>query len=88
MYAGIQELVWLRGVMKELKCELTKPTPFLVDSQSAKDLAENPVFHKRSKHIDIKYHWIREHVNPGGFETATLHHCRTDRMAADISRSP
>jgi hypothetical protein len=84
MYAGIQELVWLRGVMKELKCELTDPTPFLVDSQSAKDLAENPVFHKRSKHIDIKYHWIREHVNPGGFETATLHHCRTDRMAADI----
>ena len=42
------------------------------------------VFHKRSKHIDIKYHWIREHVNPGGFETAQLHHCRTDRMAADI----
>jgi hypothetical protein len=34
-----------KGVMKELKCEITVPTPFLVDSQSGKDLAENPVFH-------------------------------------------
>jgi hypothetical protein len=44
----------------------------LVDSQSGKDLAENPVFYKRSKHIDIKYHWIREHVKPGRFETANM----------------
>jgi hypothetical protein len=75
LYADfIQELVWLRGVMKDLKCEITVPTiPFLLDSQSAKDLAENPLFHKRSKHIDINYHWIREHINRGGFETAQLH---------------
>ena len=84
LYAGLHELVWIRGVMKELKCPLSEPTPFLVDSKSALDLAHNPVFHKRSKHIDIKYHWIREHVNPGGFETATLVHCKTLRMAADI----
>jgi hypothetical protein len=82
--AAMQELVWLRGVIKELKCEITVPTPFLVDSQSAKDLAENPVFYKRSKHIDIKYHWIREHVNSGGFETAKLYHCQTNCIAADI----
>jgi hypothetical protein len=84
LYAGMQELVWLRGVIKELKCEISVPIPFLVDNQSARDLAESPVCHQRSKHIDIKYHWIREHVNLGGFKTAKLHHCRTDRMAADI----
>ena len=39
-----------------------KPTPFFIDSQSAEDLALNPVFHKQSKHIEIKYHGIREHV--------------------------
>ena len=37
-----------------------KVTPFLIDSDSAIKLAENPKFHKRSKHIDITYHFIRE----------------------------
>ena len=87
MYAGMQELVWLRGVLKELKCPLDEPTPFLVDSKSAKDLALNPVYHGRSKHIDIKYHWFRHHTSldiPDGFRTATLYHCGTFDMSADI----
>jgi len=85
LYAGIQELVWLRGVLSELKCTLSEPTPFLVDSKSAQDLAGNPVYHKRSKHIDIKYHWLREHTNTDGqFKTATLHHVSTLEMSADI----
>ena len=82
-YAALQELVWLRGVFKELGLLVAKPTPFFMDSKSAKDLSENPVYHKRSKHIDIKYHWIREHVN-GKFPTAKLIHVSTDDMAADI----
>eukprot|EP00602_Paraphysomonas_sp_CaronLab_P004809 CAMPEP_0185023452 /NCGR_PEP_ID=MMETSP1103-20130426/6129_1 /TAXON_ID=36769 /ORGANISM="Paraphysomonas bandaiensis, Strain Caron Lab Isolate" /LENGTH=1343 /DNA_ID=CAMNT_0027556055 /DNA_START=49 /DNA_END=4080 /DNA_ORIENTATION=+ len=82
-YAAMQELVWLRGVFKELGLLVAKPTPFFMDSKSAKDLSENPVYHKRSKHIDIKYHWVREHVN-GKFPTAKLIHVSTDDMAADI----
>ena len=53
-----------------------EPTPFFVDSQSVEDLALNPVFHVRSKHIKIKYHWyhwIREHVDPGGHCTRLMH---------------
>ena len=84
MYAGIQEIVWLRGVLRELKLSIDEPTPFLVDSKSAKDLAENPVYHKRSKHIDIKYHWLREHTSLEGFRTVKLYHCPTLDMAADI----
>ena len=60
MYAGMQEIVWLRGVLAELDLRLCEPTPFFLDSQSAEDLAINPVYHKRSKHIEIKYHWVRE----------------------------
>ena len=37
-----------------------KVTPLLTDSDSVMKLAENPKFHKRSKHIDITYHFIRE----------------------------
>jgi hypothetical protein len=87
MYAGMQELVWIRGVLKELQRPQSEPTPFLIDSKSAQDLAMNPVYHARSKHIDIKYHWLRQHTaidNPDGFFTATLHHCSTINMSADI----
>ena len=83
LFAGIQELVWIRGVLKELERPLGEPTPFLVDSKSAQDLAGNPVYHKRSKHIDIKYHWLRDHTSEY-FGTATLHHCATLDMSADI----
>jgi hypothetical protein len=34
--------------------------------------------------IKDQYYWIREHVNPGGFEMPNIHHCRTDRIVADI----
>ena len=36
--------------------------PLLIDSDSAMKLAENPKFHKRLKHIDITYHFIREYI--------------------------
>jgi hypothetical protein len=87
MYAGISEMIWIRGIIKEIglfEDLIDSPTPFLVDSQSAKDLASNPVYHKRSKHIDIKFHWLRQHVNPDVFNTIELHHCTTTEMVADI----
>ena len=65
-YAAIQEIVWIRGVMTELgikDLELsrsTSPTILNMDSKSAIDLAQNPVHHKKSKHIRIQYHWICE----------------------------
>jgi len=86
MYAGMQELVWIRGVMTEIGLQIlvSKPSPFFLDSQSAEDLAKNPVYHKRSKHIEIKYHWIREHVNPDMFNTARLIHVSTHEQSADM----
>jgi hypothetical protein len=86
MYGGIQELVWVRGVMSELSEQslVGEPTPFFIDSQSAEDLAMNPVYHKRSKHIDIKYHWIREHVDPTKYATARLIHVQSINQTADI----
>ena len=85
LYAGMQELVWLRGVMSELNMPLSEPTPFFLDSQSAQDLATNPVYHKRSKHVEIKYHWVREHVNPEGeYRTAEMCHVDSENQSADM----
>ena len=84
IYSGLQEVLWVRGVTGEIKLRLIKPTPFFIDSQSAQDLAENPVFHKKSKHIEIKYHMVREHVDPNQFNTIKLVHVHTSQQAADI----
>ena len=52
----------------------------LCDNQSSMKIAQNPVFHKRSKHISIRYHFIREKVESGEMELQFL---RTKEMAAD-----
>ena len=53
----------------------------MMDAQSAISLAKNPTHHKRKKHIDIKYHWLREHTCEDG--DVNLVHCATGNMDAD-----
>ena len=52
----------------------------LCDNQSSMKIAQNPIFHKRSKHIAIRYHFIREKVESGEMK---LQFVRTKAMAAD-----
>ena len=51
--------------MKELTGDHVMPITLYVDNNSAIELMKNPVFHERSKHIDIRYHFIRECVEEG-----------------------
>ena len=44
-------------------------------------MTKNPQFHGRAKHVDIKYHYIREQVNDG---TVELKYCPTNNMIADM----
>ena len=55
------------------------------DNSSAIALSKNFVFHKRTKHIDAKFHYIRELVNNGEI---ILKHCRTQEQFADILTKP
>lgn len=75
-----QEAVWLRQLIKDLtkKCE---PVKIFEDNQSAIAIARNPQFHGRMKHINIKYHFVRECVNNNEI---VLKYCRTDEMVADM----
>ena len=61
-FFAVQEVVWLRGVLIEMDLDYSQPVPLLIDNQSAIRLAKNPMYHKRSKHIEIKWHWLREKV--------------------------
>ena len=58
----------------------TGPTLIFEDNQGAISMAKNPVFHKRTKHVQIRYHFVREAVEQG---IITLEYCRTDDMLAD-----
>jgi len=55
------------------------------DNQGAIALAKNPEFHKRTKHIDIRYHFVREKVEDG---QVVLEYCPTQEMLADLMTKP
>jgi len=52
------QAIWLDNVMKELNCEVEKPLKLKIDNRSAINLAENPIAHGRSKHIETRFHFI------------------------------
>jgi hypothetical protein len=63
---AFREVLWMRQLLQELNV-LSKSTAFIIrmDSTSAMALIRNPVVHQRTKHIDIKYHFIRNLVDSG-----------------------
>ncbi|GJW27376.1 retrotransposon protein, putative, ty1-copia subclass [Tanacetum coccineum] len=56
---AVKEAIWLRGLLRELGVELNK-VAVNCDNQGAIHLSRNHVFHKRTKHINVHYHFIRE----------------------------
>jgi len=77
--------IWLRNLLKELNLPQKEPTKILVDNKSAIALAKNPVFHDRSKHIDTRYHYIRECVSNNNVK---LDYVKTHDQVADIFTKP
>jgi membrane-bound inhibitor of C-type lysozyme len=57
--------VWLSRLLAELTHSNVKKFRLMIDNKSAEELSRNPVFHERSKHIDTRYHFIREAVADG-----------------------
>ncbi|CAA0841325.1 Unknown protein [Striga hermonthica] len=51
------------------------------DSQSALDLSKNAMYHSRTKHIDVRYHWLRQAVEEQQFKLEKIH---TDENPADM----
>ena len=75
------EGMWLRKLLSGLfECEL-EATIFHCNNQSGIRLCENPVFHDWSKHIDIRYHFLRDCVQRG---TIQLEYIQIDEQVVDI----
>ncbi|XP_015163234.1 uncharacterized mitochondrial protein AtMg00810-like [Solanum tuberosum] len=69
------EVVWLRGVLAKIGFPQSHATPLHVDNTSAIQIATNPVFHERTKHIEVDCHYIREAIDKG---VITLPHAFRD----------
>ena len=74
-----QEAVWLRRFLSDLTVtdEIDKPTVVMEDNQGTIAIAKNPVSHARTKHIDIRYHYVREAMQKGEI---ILQYCPTETI--------
>jgi hypothetical protein len=78
---AVKEAIWLRRILTELDKDYCGATQLYCDNQGALALADNPGKHKRTKHIDIRYHYVRETVDNG---LIMLQHIGTNDQAADM----
>ena len=80
-----QESVWLRQLCKDLQMQWASPITIHEDNQGTVAMSKNPILHKRTKHIDIKFHFVREKIQN---KTIELKYCPTHEMVADIFTKP
>jgi hypothetical protein len=78
------QLLWMRQTFRDYGYKLSK-VPLLCDNESAIRMPDNPVEHSRIKHIDIQYHFLRDHQQMGDIEIAYV---STKEQLADIFTKP
>jgi hypothetical protein len=77
--------IWLSRLIGELLGQKPDKIKLKIDNQSAIALCKNPVFHERSKHIDIRYHLVRNCVEEGKL---TVEYVGTEEQLADLLTKP
>jgi hypothetical protein len=78
------QLLWMRQTLRDFGYNLSK-VPLLCDNESTIRMADNPVEHSRTKHIDIRHHFLRDHQQKGDIE---VYHINTENQLADIFTKP
>ncbi|KHG29920.1 Copia [Gossypium arboreum] len=79
------ELVWISGLFKELEIGVTEPVRLFCDNKAALQIAANPVYHERTKHIEIDCHFVREKIQEGLI--ATEYVSTTDQLAVVMMKA-
>lgn len=81
----VAELSWLSRLLNELTITSVTPIPIRCDNQAAVYIAKNPVFHERTKHIELDCHFVREKLMDG---LISLHHIDSRQQLADVLTKP
>ncbi|RVX16137.1 Retrovirus-related Pol polyprotein from transposon RE1 [Vitis vinifera] len=79
------ELIWLRQLLQELRFGKDKQIKLVCDNQAALYIASNPVFHERTKHIEVDCHFIREKIASGCVATSFVN--SNDQLADIFTKS-
>ena len=77
--------IWLQNLLKELSLPQEEATKIRINNKSTMVLAKNPVFHDRSKHIDTRYHYIRECIARNEVQ---VEYVKSQEQVADIITKP
>ncbi len=82
---AVQEMLWLRQLLQEIRQPCPGPTILRCDNQSAIALATNDKHHQRTKHINVRHHFLRQHVND---KAIVLEWVPSQEQLADILTKP
>ncbi|KAK2966046.1 hypothetical protein RJ640_001980 [Escallonia rubra] len=85
MSSACSEISWLRGLLQDLHINIVTPTPLYADNTSAIRIASNPVFHERTKDIEVDCHFIRDKYLDG---VISLPYVASQDQIADIFTKP
>ncbi|CAJ2665360.1 unnamed protein product [Trifolium pratense] len=77
--------IWLLALLQEMKIDIEQEVELMVDNKSAINLAKNPIAHGRSKHIETKFHFLRDQVTKGKIK---MTYCNTEKQMADVLTKP
>ena len=69
MASTASELTWIKQLLADLNIKTEEPMKMFCDNQAARHIAANPVFHERTKHIEVDCHFVREKIQAKEIET-------------------
>ena len=79
------QVLWMRQMLKDLGVQIIEPISIMCDNTSAINIFKNPVQHVRTKHIAIRYHFLKDKVTDGEVK---LDYIPTSEQVADIFTKP
>ena len=82
---GAYQVVWMMNLLEELKLRERKPVSLWIDNKSAINLAKHSTLHGRSKHIDLRFHYIRDQVSKGN---VIVEYSQAKEQLADLMTKP
>lgn len=77
----VNQAIWLTRILEDMGAKQQLPVEILCDNKSVIAMEKNPVYHSRTKHIAIKYHYVREVIANGD---VVLKYCKSEEQLADI----